>query len=1069
MAILLCSRDTEASAYLFIDGIVAAIQGYNKAHQGHPVTLVHPGYGFLSENATFASRVATETGATWLGPRPEVISEMGLKHVARQAAIRAGVPVVPGSDGLLKPGDDDIVDIARNIGLPVILKATAGGGGMGMVICTSEDQLLHEVEKATERAKVLFNEGGVFLERYFAAARHVEIQIFGNGHGEVVHMAERECSIQRRHQKIVEETPSPFLEAHEGLRERMCNAAVALCQMIKYGSAGTVEFIVDDKTGDFFFLEMNTRIQVEHPITEEIYPGLDIVKLMIQQGILERVSPTNGFDKNASEMQQSTYHDLRKRGTEDGRHSHAIEGRIYAENPIENFAPSPGLLQHVDLHTEKEWVRLESWVSTGTTVTPFFDPLLCKVIVKGNSREEARQRFVQALEECIVSGSPNNIEYLKAIAESQFFKEGKTTTTVLNTFHYTPRALKIVYTGIDMSIQDLPGRTVGLGIPRTGPMDELAFRLGNMLVGNAETTEGIEMVLLPGMPIVRIKFFCSAVVAVTGREVNVTVNQKVKKTWNRIVVPERGTLSIKAGTSGNSDGFRVYICIRGGFPGIPAYLGSKSTSVGLGGYQGRALLAGDQIALGHCDPMESDIAGHLPAIPSSLIPTYSSNWVVHVLAGPCDDPEYVTPEGIEKFYATKWTISASSNRMGIRLQSPDGSKIEWARENGGEGGSHPSNILDNAYAPVTVNINGDTPVILTNEGPDMGGYLCLCTVASAERWKIGQLNPGCTVQFSRISWSKAQELQKQVTGYYSAVQASISGSTNAKDAKIPQTILSDTPGPSILHVKPGNNSDENLKVIYRQAGDTGILVDFGVMSLDFFTRARIHAFQTAILEKKIRGLRSLCPCIRSIMCYFDPSEIPQSEFLRLLIQAEGTIPTFLTDMTFPGRRLTLPIVLDDRWNREALERYTQSIRNKAVYLPSNIQYLADNNGLEGPEEALQKLTQSGWLVFGVGFYLACPFLVPIDPRCRLEGQKMNPSRTYTPRGAIGIAGPVAAIYPIESPGGYQLYGRTLPLWQTWGKGTDYHPDKPWLLQPFDQSGGMGEISNVALEGSPSES
>ncbi|OJT05231.1 hypothetical protein TRAPUB_3969 [Trametes pubescens] len=220
--------------------------------------------------------------------------------------------------------------------------------------------------------------------------------------------------------------------------------------------------------------------------------------------------------------------------------------------------------------------------------------------------------------------------------------------------------------------------------------------------------------------------------------------------------------------------------------------------------------------------------------------------------------------------------------------------------------------------------------------------------------------------------------------------------------------------------------------------------------LDFAIRARIHAFETEVRNRAIPGVWFLAPCIRSTMVHFDPLVISQASLLATLVEAEVALPASVESLEFPGRKITFPVVLDDKWNREALEKYMRSIRDRAVYLPSNIEYLARNNGLKSAQDALKKLVETDWLILGVGFYLACPFLVPIDPRSRLVGQKMNPSRTFTPRGAIGIAGPVAAIYPIESPGGYQLYGRTLPPWQTWGKGRDFSPESPWLLRPFDQ-------------------
>lgn len=223
------------------------------------------------------------------------------------------------------------------------------------------------------------------------------------------------------------------------------------------------------------------------------------------------------------------------------------------------------------------------------------------------------------------------------------------------------------------------------------------------------------------------------------------------------------------------------------------------------------------------------------------------------------------------------------------------------------------------------------------------------------------------------------------------------------------------------------------------------------MRLDFVLRVRVHALESEVRKRNIKGIWSFAPCIRSTLCHYDPSVISQADVLAVLLNTERSLPDSALNLQFFGRKITFPIMLDDQWCRDALQRYMRTTRNSAAYLPSNIDYLARNNGLEGGvDEALQKLMDSAWLVFGVGFYLACPFLVPIDPRCRLVGQKMNPSRTYTPSGAVGIAGPVAAIYPVISPGGYQLFGRTLPAWQTWGKGPDFASDRPWLLQPFDQ-------------------
>ncbi|KAK7030457.1 hypothetical protein VNI00_014042 [Paramarasmius palmivorus] len=1023
------SGDSEWSAYRSVHEILSICKKYG-------VTLIHPGYGFISEDPE-AAALFEGSGITWLGPTADVIRAMGVKHEARAIAEKARVPVVPGSEDVLADAESALAT-TRKIGFPVILKATAGGGGMGMVVCNNEDEFKEKFLGTVERAKSLFGDARVFAERYFGTARHIEIQIFGDGEGNVIHMSERECSVQRRHQKVIEEAPSPFFLSHPGLRQNMCDAAVRLGQTMNYSSAGTVEFIVDDRNGTFFFLEMNTRIQVEHPVTEAVHPGLDLVELMIELGVAQRNGRIVDISKPA----------LKARGIDPALavDKHAIEVRVYSENPFQNFKPCPGVLQAVDLKEGKyDWLRVDTWVSTGTTISPFFDPLIAKLIVVGKDRNEAIGRLRQVLREVQIHGPPNNSQYLQAVVDSEAFEAGRVTTQFLDTFKFTPQSFTVVSGGLESTVQDYPGRTTGLGIPRSGPMDSLAFRAANILAGNPQGTEGLEVIVIPDVDL-EYHFHTEAVIAVSGKAASVFVNDTLVEMWARIVVPADGKLVIQAlpSDAGHS-GLRTYLAIRGGFPHIPKYLDSKSTSMGLGGYQGRSLLPGDEIALGQSSSLPAEHGVSCP-LPRHAIPVYPSHWMIRVLPGPQGDNEYVSTDGIEKFYTTKWKVAASSNRMGIRLEGPEA--IAWARDNGGEGGSHPSNILDNGYALGTLNINGDTPVILTNEGPDMGGYMCFCTIASAELWKAGQLSAGSTVQFKRSTWEQARSLQQCLDSWLTELEAAVRQSAVSMLTSVSSPTYDEARYEPKLRVISSANKPE---VVFRLAGDSCILVEFGPMQLDFAVRARIHAFEEEVKRRKIPGIVRFCPCVRSTMCHYDPSAISSvNELVDALVAAEAALSNEMTNMTFPGRRITFPIVLDDSWNRDAIARYMKTTRSKAVYLPSNIEYLANNNGLRDAQEALQKLIGSDWVAFGVGFYLACPFLVPVDPRCRLVGQKMNPSRTYTPRGAIGIAGVVAAIYPVESPGGYQLFGRTLPTWQTWGRGADFAPDRPWLLRPFDQ-------------------
>jgi urea carboxylase len=316
------------------------------------VDAVIPGYGFLSEDAPFAKAIG-DAGMVFAGPSPESMTEMGQKHRARDLAVSARVPIVPGSE--LLNSEEEALAESQRLGFPIMIKATGGGGGMGLQVCNDENEVKAAFAKVKSRGEALFKNAGVFLEKYYPSSRHVEVQVFGNGE-EVVSFGERECSIQRRHQKVIEECPSPFVNARPGMREKLTRCAEAYAAQLRYKSAGTVEFLVDDITGDFFFLEMNTRLQVEHGITELCY-GVDLVELMIKQADAERGGHTG--------MDIDELRSLRKSEPK----GVAIEVRAYAEVPYRNFAPSPGLLQNVQW-PEGEGIRIDTWVKTGQRISP---------------------------------------------------------------------------------------------------------------------------------------------------------------------------------------------------------------------------------------------------------------------------------------------------------------------------------------------------------------------------------------------------------------------------------------------------------------------------------------------------------------------------------------------------------------------------------------------------------------------------------------------------------------------------------------------------------------------------
>ncbi|VAW31539.1 Methylcrotonyl-CoA carboxylase biotin-containing subunit, partial [hydrothermal vent metagenome] len=367
---------------------------------------IHPGYGFLSENAAFAAACAKE-GIVFIGPSPEAMDLMGSKTKSREIAQQVGVPVVPGVDGA---GLDvtALQTAVSHIEYPILVKASAGGGGKGMRVVWSADQFASAVQAAQSEAQNSFGDDHILVEKYFTEIHHVEIQVLGDTHGNLIHLFERECSIQRRHQKIIEESPAPVIE-DDDLRRRMAEAAVSLAKSVNYSSAGTVEFIVDG-SGNFYFLEMNTRLQVEHPITE-LVTGIDLAVWQI------RIAAGEPLPFTQSEIQQ--------RG-------HAIECRIYAEDPAHNFLPSIGEIT-VYQPPSGPGVRVDDGIVSGTAVTPYYDPMLAKVITWGRNRNEAIGKMVQALQQTVLLGVTTNISYLLDILQEPTFLSGQTNTNYLQT------------------------------------------------------------------------------------------------------------------------------------------------------------------------------------------------------------------------------------------------------------------------------------------------------------------------------------------------------------------------------------------------------------------------------------------------------------------------------------------------------------------------------------------------------------------------------------------------------------------------------------------------------------
>ncbi|MFF3418399.1 5-oxoprolinase/urea amidolyase family protein [Streptomyces sp. NPDC002698] len=937
-----------------------------KAAKDTGAGAVHPGYGFLSEDAAFARR-CEDAGIVFVGPTPEQLELFGAKHTARAAAEAAGVPLAPGT-GLL-PGLPEALDAAGRIGYPVMLKATGGGGGIGMSACRSADELTEAWDRVQRVAAASFSSAGVFLERLVEHARHVEVQVFGDGLGRVVTFGDRDCSLQRRNQKVLEEAPAPGLPSR--IRAELASAARELCASVGYRSAGTVEFVYDAAREEAYFLEVNTRLQVEHPVTEEIY-GVDLVAWMLR------------LARGESGV-------VRDPGTPRG---HAVEARVYAEDPSRGHRPSAGLLTRVEFPAG---VRVDGWVETGTEVTTSYDPMLAKVVAYGADRAEALERLDEALAATRVDGIETNLGLVRAaLAEPSFRKAAHSTATLAGVSDPTPR-VEVVSGGTLTTVQDWPGRTGHwqVGVPPCGPMDDLSFRLGNRALGNPEGAPGLECTLRgPAL-----RFTHATTVCVTGAPAPVTVDGSAVAQWEPVTVPAGAVLDIGAP---DGHGLRTYVLFAGGGLDVPAFLGSASTfTLGrFGGHGGRTLRTGDVLHGG-------TVAGPGAPVPPAERPGFTAEWRIGALEGPHAAPEFFTEDDIHDFYAADWKVHFNSARTGVRLIGP---KPRWARTDGGEAGLHPSNIHDTPYSVGAVDYTGDMPVLLGPDGPSLGGFVCPATVVSTERWKLGQLRPGDTVRFAPLADDG------------SARPAIVDGGVLARDGD----------------------------VTYRRSGDDNLLVEFGPMQLDLALRMRVHALMEAVAAADLDGVTDLTPGIRSLQIQADPRRLPQRELLDTVRRTVRALPPS-DQLVVPSRTVHLPLSWDDPATREAIARYMAGVRDDAPWCPWNIEFIRRVNGLDSVDDVYRTVFDAEYLVLGLGdVYLGAPVATPLDPRHRLVTTKYNPARTWTAENSVGIGGAYLCVYGMEGPGGYQFVGRTTQVWSGWQQRGAFEPGSPWLLRFFDR-------------------
>ncbi len=1124
---VLLGEGNAKETYLDVDKIIdAAIKTGAQA--------VHPGYGFLSENTDFAKR-CEKNGIKFIGPTTEQIEVFGLKHKARELAKNADVPLLPGTnlitdldeaveaadtigypvilkstaggggigmkicysaEELLLPGTnlitdlDEAVEAADTIGYPVILKSTAGGGGIGMKICYSAEELKNAYDSVVHLAAANFNNAGVFLEKYIEKARHIEIQIFGNEYGEACALAERDCSVQRRNQKVVEESPACNIK--EEVKRQMYDAAESLAREVGYRSAGTVEFLYDVKAEQFYFLEVNTRLQVEHGITEEVL-GVDLVEWMVKEAAGELKDIKSLYSKPQGHSIVNTRLQVEHGITEEvlgvdlvewmvkeaagelkdikslysKPQGHSIEVRVYAEDCLNGFMPSTGkvdkvkflptarvetwlrdnievtslydpMLAKLIVHGEDRedpstgkvdkvkflpTARVETWLRDNIEVTSLYDPMLAKLIVHGEDREDALHKMHEVLEESRVYGITTNLQYLNALIESDEYKQGNLWTGMLKDFHPEENAIEVIDGGIQTTIQDYPGRTGywAVGVPPCGPMDNYAFRIGNSLLGNNDDAPGIEMTLRGGA----YKFRTTITFCITGADMEAELDGAEVPMYTVISAMPGQVLKFKT----CNQGMRTYLLVKGGFD-MPTIMGSSSTFIDgkFGGFGGRILRTGDVLKV-----TNEHISDSIASVPEMYRPAMKNEWTIGVIPGPQPTSEYLEPKFLETLTTTEYEVNFNSARTGIRLNGP---VPEWVREDGGEAGLHPSNIHDNPYAVGAMDLTGDQPILLGPDGPSLGGFVCPVTVANGELWKLGQLHPGDKVKFKLITLKEAEQIrslvEKNITDFETKVEM-----------------------PKVINVPDANYAvladevEHGVAIKIRLNGEENILVEYGEMELNIELRFRVHILMNE-LQKLNLPIIDLTPGIRSLQIHFDINKIDAIAMANKVLEVNKKFDE-IKNITVPSRIIKLPLSWDDPQTQLAAKRYQATVRPDAPWCPSNPEFIRRINGLDSLDDVMNIVFEAEYMVLGLGdVYLGAPVATPVDPRHRMVTTKYNPARPWTPENAVGIGGAYLCVYGMEGPGGYQFVGRTVQMWNLLRETKSFTKDKPWLLNFFDR-------------------
>jgi urea carboxylase len=634
-------------------------------------------------------------------------------------------------------------------------------------------------------------------------------------------------------------------------------------------------------------------------------------------------------------------------------------------------------------------VRVDTWVATGTEVTANFDPLIAKVMTYAETRAEAVTAMQAALAHTTLKGSITNLKYLQAILEFPEFVGGTYDLGILSRVGMQPpTGMKVVDAGLYSSIQDYPGRAAKngelgefwrIGIPPSGPMDDFSSRLANALLGNSESAATLE-VTVRGPTLC---FLEPTVIAVTGALFgSATLDGAPFPMHTSVAVAAGATLKLGLVSAG-AGGQRGYLAVAGGFD-VPMFLGSRSTfPLGqMGGHQGRPLLAGDTVPIG-AEPNPTVKAG----VTCEPAPMAATEWKVGCVVGPHASPDFLTDAGMKMFFDTAWRVHHNSNRNGVRLLGP---KPEWARPDGGAGGSHPSNVIDNEYAVGTINFTGDMPIFIGRDGPSLGGFVCNVTVPQAEMWKMGQVKPDDLITFEPIPMSECLARRTAQLASLKAVYTA-SGAVAAPpltppislDEEFAKTV--DTGGAVLYRTSHAGDGTTHPDVCCRLQGDEYVLVEYGPPEMDLRLRFRVEGIERYLRGCGAKGLLETSPGVRSLQIRYDNTLLSLSALQALLLKADAEVPSADT-MKVTTRVLHLPCVLHDKWCKDAVERYTQS--NKAAngehwtrpYLPDNSEFVAQQNGLKDVDAVNDIILKASYMVLGLGdVYLGCPAALPVDP------------------------------------------------------------------------------------------